>query len=84
MPQLLLTSITMLQIRLVDALAGLTALAAIFFAVKRYYGSTIPGPRGLPLLGNLFDWPSEYQAETVQEWKKTFGRQTVVRGIKRI
>jgi len=34
----------------------------------------IPGPRGLPLIGNLLDWPSEYQGERVDEWKKVFGQ----------
>lgn len=33
----------------------------------------IPGPRGLPILGNLCDWPSEFQAERIEEWKEKYG-----------
>ncbi|KAJ7448564.1 cytochrome P450 [Mycena latifolia] len=31
-----------------------------------------PGPRKLPLVGNLFDVPSVFQWETYMEWSKTF------------
>ena len=34
----------------------------------------IPGPPRRPLIGNLLDWPSEYQGERVNEWKKVFGQ----------
>ncbi|KAJ7483475.1 cytochrome P450 [Mycena latifolia] len=31
-----------------------------------------PGPRKLPLVGNLFDVPSTFEWETYMEWSKTF------------
>ncbi|KAJ7637836.1 cytochrome P450 [Mycena rosella] len=36
-------------------------------------GKKIPGPKGWPIIGNLFDWPSEYQAETMAGWQKLYG-----------
>ncbi|KAJ7052940.1 cytochrome P450 [Mycena amicta] len=33
----------------------------------------IPGPRALPLIGNLLDWPSEHQADRMAVWKKAYG-----------
>nr|GAT47942.1 cytochrome P450 [Mycena chlorophos] len=33
----------------------------------------IPGPRALPLLGNLLDWPSEHQAKSMQVWSERYG-----------
>lgn len=37
-----------------------------------------PGPTPLPLIGNLLDMPSKYQWETFAEWKKRWGKSTVV------
>ena len=32
-----------------------------------------PGPKGLPILGNVFDLPASDQWVTVQEWGKKYG-----------
>ena len=32
-----------------------------------------PGPKGLPLVGNVFDLPTQYECLTYTEWRKTFG-----------
>ena len=36
-------------------------------------GRVIPGPRGLPLLGNILDMPQQKEWETFAEWAKEFG-----------
>ncbi|KAF7302459.1 Cytochrome P450 [Mycena chlorophos] len=36
-------------------------------------GKPIPGPRALPLLGNLLDWPSEHQVTSMQDWAERYG-----------
>ncbi|KAJ7080194.1 cytochrome P450 [Mycena belliarum] len=53
------------------ALAAGTVFA-LYLAV-RPARKRIPGPKGWPLIGNLFDWPSHYQAETMQVWQKAYG-----------
>ncbi|KIJ40995.1 hypothetical protein M422DRAFT_172679 [Sphaerobolus stellatus SS14] len=32
-----------------------------------------PGPRGLPLIGNVLDIPSEYEFLTYNDWRRTYG-----------
>lgn len=41
-----------------------------------------PGPRGLPLLGNLFDIPQRAPWETYTRWGKQYGMQLVTPSIK--
>lgn len=52
----------------------LVSLYALWMFRSRSGLKDIPGPRGLPLLGNLLDWPSEYQGQRVEVWKKVFGQ----------
>jgi hypothetical protein len=33
-----------------------------------------PGPKGLPLVGNIFDMPSEKEWLTFARWGDTYGR----------
>ena len=33
-----------------------------------------PGPKGLPLIGNLFDFPTNHQWLVYDEWQKTYGK----------
>ncbi|KAH9977454.1 cytochrome P450 [Russula compacta] len=47
---------------------GLCAIALIWRSRPR--SRSIPGPPGYPIIGNLFDWPSEYQAERMADWQK--------------
>jgi hypothetical protein len=54
----------------------LVSLYALWMFRSRSALKDIPGPRGLPLLGNLLDWPSEFQGQQVEVWKKMFGQYT--------
>ncbi|KAF7300144.1 Cytochrome P450 [Mycena kentingensis (nom. inval.)] len=54
------------------ALVALVAYALVRLALTRRT-TTIPGPRAFPLIGNLLDWPSEYQGEAMQKWAKVYG-----------
>ena len=37
-----------------------------------------PGPKGLPLIGNLFDFPTNHQWLVYDEWKKTYGKYFII------
>lgn len=60
-----------------DALyVGVAVLTVAFLILRRGRGSTLPyppGPRGWPLIDNLFDWPFESAWIPFAEWSKVFG-----------
>ena len=62
-------------------LAPLVILALLF--AKRQWGQRLanpkrlpypPGPRPLPVVGNLFDTPTEYDWLTYSDWAKKYGK----------
>lgn len=42
-----------------------------------------PGPRALPLIGNVFDWPASQACSTYSRWGRTYGPLTFVRLLRR-
>ncbi|KAI0260943.1 cytochrome P450 [Gloeopeniophorella convolvens] len=62
------------SLSLVDAIAVLLALAlAHFLRKKRTPLPLPPGPKGWPLIGNLFDIPRKDTAQTYAEWGRLYG-----------
>jgi hypothetical protein len=56
----------------------LIAVGAVVFLViygfrKKRSLPLPPGPKGLPLIGNIFDFPKSYQWEMYAKWGKEFG-----------
>ena len=41
-----------------------------------------PGPKGLPLIGNMLDMPKEHEWVTFTEWKRKYGRLDTVAGFR--
>ena len=59
------------------SIATLIILAVVIITAKQFSnrrkGSPPPGPRGIPLIGNIFKL-DEQPWLTLTEWKKTYGR----------
>ena len=40
-----------------------------------------PGPKGYPLIGNLFDMPDQKSWVVYDEWRKTYGKSFTISGL---
>jgi hypothetical protein len=40
-----------------------------------------PGPKGYPLIGNLFDMPLDKPWAVYDEWRKTYGKTSIINGL---
>ena len=62
-----------------DTLAILAAVVLISLYLKRnsngHSSSQLlpPGPKGLPVIGNLLDMPTSFEWETYHKWSKELG-----------
>ena len=68
-------------------------LAALFFSVMLYRQlkkdrdgnpnrlPLPPGPKGYPLIGNLFDMPAQSSWIVYDEWRKTYGKSFTFSGL---
>jgi hypothetical protein len=54
------------------ALGG-TIVYSLFSRHTRSQSPLPPGPKGLPLIGNVLDIPSKYPWEKYMAWSKEFG-----------
>lgn len=57
----------------VALLAASTVCLLLAFLTKRQRYRLPPGPRGLPILGNIFNAPQEHEWRTFQEWGRKYG-----------
>ena len=70
------------------------SMAAIFFGIMLFKqlkkGSDgnpnglplPPGPKGYPLIGNLFDMPVHKPWVVYDEWRKTYGKTFIIYGLR--
>lgn len=58
----------------IDVVLGLVFLLILVRLVSRRKGSLPPGPRGLPLLGNVLDMPTQQGWLTFTKWAEKYGR----------
>jgi hypothetical protein len=67
------------------ALLAFAAFALLYFNRRRSSHLPLPpGPKKLPLFGNLFGLPSEFEWETYAKWSKEIGKRidTVLLGLR--
>ena len=64
---------------LLDAAAILVAVILLnrFFNTKKRQGPLPPGPKGLPVIGNLLDMPASHEWRTFAQWGQRWGEFTV-------
>ena len=55
-------------------LLGVFLLQRISLTAKGEKNPLPPGPKSLPVIGNLLDMPASYQWQTFTEWKKHWGK----------
>ncbi|EJD48318.1 cytochrome P450 [Auricularia subglabra TFB-10046 SS5] len=66
------TDFTNEQLALAAAGAG-AAVVLLAWSRKRSQGPLPPGPKGLPLVGNLFSYPSHQEWFTFTKWREEYG-----------
>ena len=60
-------------------LEQLVAIAVVLLLVYRFIKTRRrlpypPGPRGWPIIGNIFDVPTSYQWKTFAQWGEQYGK----------
>jgi len=64
-------STTMIAVNVSLVFVALSILNAVFRSIRRI--SLPPGPKGLPLVGNLLDMPVEREWLTFARWGEVWG-----------
>jgi hypothetical protein len=60
------------------ALLAFAAFALLYFSRRRSSHLPLPpGPKKLPLFGNLFGLPTKFEWETYAKWSKELGKRIV-------
>jgi hypothetical protein len=67
-----------LSMGLVSTFIDLALFVTILYLLKQFIVARPslpypPGPRGLPFVRNLFDWPSSNECDTFTEWAHKYG-----------
>ena len=70
-----LTHLALVDVFCIIVTVGLVSL--YFSRARRQRGLRPPGPRPLPLLGNLLDVPTEQPWEKYTEWGAIYGKYVV-------
>jgi hypothetical protein len=68
----ILARFDMIPLTILSVLFGLTLLRVVWFSCKKQL-SYPPGPKRLPIVGNLFSMPSEEEWVTYRKWSDEFG-----------
>ncbi|KAL5514759.1 hypothetical protein ACEPAG_2075 [Sanghuangporus baumii] len=85
--QLLLVRTLLMATLLLDAIALSCAALSLRSWLRRRKGRALetyplpPGPKGFPLVGNIFDMPDSDEWEKAREWGETYGGLVMVQNL---
>jgi hypothetical protein len=58
----------------IDLIAVGAAVFLVIYGFRKKRSLPLPpGPKGLPLIGNIFDFPKSHEWEIYAKWSKEFG-----------
>jgi len=62
-------------VQVINIVLGVVALWLVKKVTeKKPLGRPIPGPKGWPIIGNLFDVPNEVEYKVFSQWRQKYGK----------
>jgi hypothetical protein len=55
------------------SIVGLLAIISVSYYARRTFKALPPGPKGLPLLGNVLQLPTQEPWRVYKEWEEKYG-----------
>jgi hypothetical protein len=66
-------------VQLINIVLGVVAIWLVKKVTeKKPLGRPIPGPKGWPIIGNLFDVPNEVEYKVFSQWRQKYGERIII------
>lgn len=71
-------------VQVINIILGVVALWLVKeITEKKPLGRPIPGPKGWPIIGNLFDVLNEVEYKVFSQWRKKYGQRVILCRLER-